>query len=431
MGYLKYDYSLSCMASEYVHGWIYYASFMVLVYPIGIPCVYLVLVYRDRHCLNPAPWFVIADVKNGGKFSETENSKTEISKEMKSLAEIVTKLRQDAADVRSRAEHTHIADKIGNAIEAELALAGRNPSPRRSSSSFMRKAAEGSVAKNWEIYLPKEAALAENLETYATVVEKELVSQHREANPRVRLLGFLVRAYEPCFYFWESVECARRLALTGLLVFFGEGSRQIVMASFIALASLFLYSKFRPYQDDARDTLASVAQLMIFIGVFVALLLRAHIVFVDGLSAEWVSGIMTTANLAFLFYSTPLFPLLGSGIGKVIDRINPADKDPVSKIARAWRIPDTDLRPAWKMLLATSAEAESPNTNEKTDEQTNGEVDAEQTNGEEATASEGVHTANVKSEPPALDGWIWMDGYGWIWYVDDAAEQVDTFSGHG
>ena len=121
-------------------------------------------------------------------------------------------------------------------------------------------------------------------------------------------------ADEPRFYYWESVECVRRLALTGLLVFFGSGIQQIVVASFIALASLYLYSQYRPYENDALDTLASVAQLMIFIEVFVALLLRADIVLVEWLAVEWVSGVMIAAHLAFGFYSTPLFPLLLSGV---------------------------------------------------------------------------------------------------------------------
>ena len=73
---------------------------------------------------------------------------------------------------------------------------------------------------------------------------------------------------QPHFYFWESIECVRRLALTGLLVFFADGTElQIIVASLIALASLYMYSKYRPYLDDSVDTLASMAQLMIFFQV--------------------------------------------------------------------------------------------------------------------------------------------------------------------
>jgi len=56
----------------------------------------------------------------------------------------------------------------------------------------------------------------------------------------------------------------RRLALTGLLVFFGDGTLlQIIVASLIALASLHMYSKYRPYLDEGVDAVASLAQLMI------------------------------------------------------------------------------------------------------------------------------------------------------------------------
>ena len=61
--YLKYDYSLSCTTPVYLYGWKIFAIVMVAVYPFGVPCVYLFLVYRSRHYLNPEPWFIIADVK--------------------------------------------------------------------------------------------------------------------------------------------------------------------------------------------------------------------------------------------------------------------------------------------------------------------------------------------------------------------------------
>jgi len=192
-------------------------------------------------------------------------------------------------------------------------------------------------------------------------------------------------ADEPCFYYWESVECVRRLALTGLLVFFGSGIQQIVVASFIALASLYLYSQYRPYENDALDTLASVAQLMIFIEVFVALLLRADIMLVEWLAVEWVSGVMIAAHLAFGFYSTPLFPLLLSGVGKIIGRLNPAgDEDAVTKVSDEWDVPDksnTDLlRPVWKALAPSSTEAEVAAAEKAMEEQATGKANAEQQN---------------------------------------------------
>ena len=80
---------------------------------------------------------------------------------------------------------------------------------------------------------------------------------------------------------------------------------------------------------------------MIFIEVFVALLLRADIVLVEWLAVEWVSGVMIAAHLAFGFYSTPLFPLLLSGVEKIIGRLNPAgEEDAVTKVSDERDVPD-------------------------------------------------------------------------------------------
>ena len=41
---------------------------------------------------------------------------------------------------------------------------------------------------------------------------------YRKNDPDAEMYGFLTEAYEPKYYYWESIECLRRLALTGLLV---------------------------------------------------------------------------------------------------------------------------------------------------------------------------------------------------------------------
>jgi hypothetical protein len=70
----------------------------------------------------------------------------------------------------------------------------------------------------------------------------------------------------------------RRLALTGGLVLISDGSvLQILTASLIALASLCVYSHTRPYEKEAVDTLAITAQLIIFVQLFAALLIRTEI----------------------------------------------------------------------------------------------------------------------------------------------------------
>ena len=246
----------------------------LLVYPIGIPCLYLVLAYNARRSLDPDPLFVVADVACDGKLTRHHIC---VNEEMRQLANSTTMIRGAAADVREKAIERH-ATKLAEQIEAHA------PSVREDShlDCTGRKVRWSSLAheastkvldhldrwENSKVLEPEEAAVVIQLEASATVVGAELVRQYRDANPSVQLLVFLVGAYEPCFYFWESIECARRLALTGLLVFFADGTKlQIIVASLIALASLYLYSKYRPYLDDRVDSLASMAQLMIFFQV--------------------------------------------------------------------------------------------------------------------------------------------------------------------
>ena len=82
---------------------------------------------------------------------------------------------------------------------------------------------------------------------------------------------------EPRFYYWESIECLRRLALTGFLLIFPMGSElQVVCACIISLVSMQLYVRFSPYMDDAMDKISTVAQLMTFTQLFGALLISVR-----------------------------------------------------------------------------------------------------------------------------------------------------------
>ena len=259
---------------------------MIMLYPVGIPCLYFVLTWNSRHPLNPDPLFVVADVACDGKLTKHN---VPVHEEMRQLANSITMIHGVKADVRKKAIEFH-ATKVAEQDAARARVTSEDSqraidqrvSRQRSSliregPSVFREAVTNRatklrdqhfVAENWEDYLPEEAAVVIQLEASVTIVEAELVHQYRNANPSVQLLAFLVGAYEPHFYFWESVECVRRLSLTGLLVFFADGTQlQILVASLIALASLYLYSKYRPYLDDRVDSLASMAQLMIFFQV--------------------------------------------------------------------------------------------------------------------------------------------------------------------
>ena len=79
----------------------------------------------------------------------------------------------------------------------------------------------------------------------------------------------------PSDYYFEVVECLRRISLTGLLVFYKDGTTaQIVFAAIIALTSLGAYGLLSPYRDPAVDYTATVAQYMLFLQVQVVAMPR-------------------------------------------------------------------------------------------------------------------------------------------------------------
>ncbi|CAM9993418.1 unnamed protein product, partial [Choristocarpus tenellus] len=50
--YLRADYTISCGTKRH-KAHIIYAAFMVLVYPVGIPVMYAIVLYRRRRLINP------------------------------------------------------------------------------------------------------------------------------------------------------------------------------------------------------------------------------------------------------------------------------------------------------------------------------------------------------------------------------------------
>ena len=77
-----------------------------------------------------------------------------------------------------------------------------------------------------------------------------------------------VPQYEIRCYYFEIVECARKLCLVGLPVFLGGGSsKQKVVGLATCFFSTCLFSQLQPYRDPLDDVLMQLCQLEIFIAL--------------------------------------------------------------------------------------------------------------------------------------------------------------------
>jgi len=106
-------------------------------------------------------------------------------------------------------------------------------------------------------------------------VHKKLGDDERH---KVRLSPFvekLTDGYTKYMFWWEVVECARKIGQVGLPVFFEEGStQQLIVGLVICFLSAMVYATWQPHEDPADHLLQKVCQFEIFIALLSALVLR-------------------------------------------------------------------------------------------------------------------------------------------------------------
>jgi hypothetical protein len=93
---------------------------------------------------------------------------------------------------------------------------------------------------------------------------------------RLSPLSFLFESYRPSLWYWEIIETAQRLLLTGILVLVGQGSAvQIIVGSLLTLVFMQIYQTIQPYADPFILPIKVVSQWQIFFVFYITLLLKA------------------------------------------------------------------------------------------------------------------------------------------------------------
>jgi hypothetical protein len=236
--YLTADMSISCSSSYYYSG-VGYAVVMILIYPIGIPASYCLLLYynreeiRDRHvnrAVIPPP-------------------------------EV---MRMSAAQLSaSRYSSSDRPSSLKSARDTTITIAN----PMLLTSSVVSKKVTDSVST--EKPSTKEAE-DENPEPSN--------EEPRYLSIQTTRIAFLWQAYKPQYWYWESVESTRRLMLTAVLSVCGPGTfDQAVLSVLLALLYIKVYGYFNPYDNPNNNVLAEVGQFQIFFTFFGGLIVQANL----------------------------------------------------------------------------------------------------------------------------------------------------------
>eukprot|EP00903_Cladosiphon_okamuranus_P012164 g11411.t1 len=137
------------------------------------------------------------------------------------------------------------------------------------------------------------ASVAQQQEDLQERIEK------RRQNPDLVPSMFLWKDFGPDMYYYEVIECGRRILLTGVLIFIApHTAAQAAMACIFAFGSLLGFELLRPHLDDADSWLYRLGCVVIFLSNFVALLIKVDAAGDE--NGEVLGAIMIAVNVLLI-----------------------------------------------------------------------------------------------------------------------------------
>jgi len=141
----------------------------------------------------------------------------------------------------------------------------------------------------------------------------------------------LFEAYRPDVWWWEVSELARRLLLSGALVFAWPGTaRQAALAVLVALWFVLASTWLSPYLTFAHNRFTQALQWALLAQLFGVLLLRSSDASVQGSAGGVLGGLMVACGLA----NPETERLLGRGQWRAVERVAGSRSRPRSVEAR-------------------------------------------------------------------------------------------------
>ena len=87
---------------------------------------------------------------------------------------------------------------------------------------------------------------------------------------------FLTDSYRFQCFWWEPMECVRKLILIGVLLFYNQGTiAQLLVGLLVSMGSIMAYLGYKPFKEDVDNIMAVVCEVSIF-GALVSSLVIAH-----------------------------------------------------------------------------------------------------------------------------------------------------------
>ncbi|CAM9183884.1 unnamed protein product, partial [Ectocarpus sp. 12 AP-2014] len=128
---------------------------------------------------------------------------------------------------------------------------------------------------------------------------RELKQEERESQAELRPAADLWEPYKPSAYYYEVVECFRRIALTGFAVFiYPDSSAQVAIVLLLAAVFMVVSEILSPFARPVEMWLYRAGHYVVFASMYLALLLRVDVSDERDQSQEVFSGVIVMAHVA-------------------------------------------------------------------------------------------------------------------------------------
>uniref|UniRef100_A0A7S1UI10 EGF-like domain-containing protein n=1 Tax=Phaeomonas parva TaxID=124430 RepID=A0A7S1UI10_9STRA len=351
--YLVQDYSIECYTDRH-RLYQAYAAVMIVIYPVGIPTFYAMLLLRRPKRTGMSIQQAYAKLKEARTAHETsllrgghkEAVETEgLEKSMDILLSYArVDLLHDGARFTLR-HHAHQAEEKRGATASEEDEDDETPDNPdnfvgRCNTMFKVMWRWGRSAKRMTLNVLDDVKRRLNLTVTdefwndgMTMGSPELQRAFFESaaeglHMQFEGLRFLLENYEPEFWWFEILESFRRLSLTALPLFFPTGSvSQQVVGVLAAVVFMVIYLLTKPYVGDGDDALAALSQFIIFVVMVYGLTETASSGEISEVGEEQIGYILIAMHVVMLMTVVWAFLFLSRVI---IKRAAELAKDEVS-----------------------------------------------------------------------------------------------------
>ena len=111
--------------------------------------------------------------------------------------------------------------------------------------------------------------------------DRDLLRQEQKdlgSSSRVSSTSDLWKPYRPSVFYYELIECARRILLAGVVVFiYPNSAAQIAITLMIALAFVFVSEGLSPYASRWARWISRTGHIVVLVSMYLALLLKVNV----------------------------------------------------------------------------------------------------------------------------------------------------------